>query len=89
METNSITFAFCLIFSGAAILASVALYTRQPMIIAYILLGAIIGPYGMGYVTDLNLLSDIAHFGIIFLLYLLRRFGSPPPPASPPPGRLR
>lgn len=71
METNSITFAFFLIFSGAAILASIALYTRQPLLIAYIVLGALIGPYGMGYVTDLKLLSDISHFGIIFLLFLL------------------
>lgn len=71
MDTSSITFAFFLIFSGAAVLASLALYTRQPLIIAYIALGALIGPYGMGYVTDLKLLSDIAHFGIIFLLFLL------------------
>ena len=71
MDPNSITFAFFLIFSGAAVLASIALYTRQPLLIAYIALGALIGPYGMGYVTDLKLLSDIAHFGIIFLLFLL------------------
>jgi Kef-type K+ transport system membrane component KefB len=71
METTSITFAFFLIFSGAAVLASIALYTRQPMLIAYIVLGTLIGPYGLGYVTDLNLLSDIASFGIIFLLFLL------------------
>ncbi len=71
MEANSITFAFFIIFSGAAVLATLALYTRQPLIIAYIALGALIGPYGFGYVTDLKLLSDIAHFGIIFLLFLL------------------
>lgn len=71
MDTSTITFAFFLIFSGAAILASFALYTRQPVLIAYIALGALIGPYGMGYVTDLKLLSDIAHIGIIFLLFLL------------------
>lgn len=71
MDTDSITTAFFLIFSGAAVLASIALYTRQPLIIAYIVLGAIIGPYGLAYVTDLNLLSDISHIGIIFLLFLL------------------
>lgn len=71
METNTVTFAFFLIFSGAAVLASVALYTRQPLLLAYIALGALIGPYGLGYVTDLKLLSDIAHVGIIFLLFLL------------------
>lgn len=71
MPTDSITFAFFVIFSGAAVLASIALYTRQPMLIAYIVLGALIGPYGLGYVTDVKMLSDIASFGIIFLLFLL------------------
>jgi Kef-type K+ transport system membrane component KefB len=71
MEASSLTFSFFLIFTGAAILASFALYTRQPLIIAYIVLGAIIGPYGLEYVTDLSLLSDISHIGIIFLLFLL------------------
>ncbi|MFK7831466.1 MAG: cation:proton antiporter [Congregibacter sp.] len=71
MESSSITFAFFLIFSGAAVLASIALYTRQPLIIAYIALGALIGPYGFSLVTDLRLLSDIGHIGIIFLLFLL------------------
>ncbi len=71
MEASSVTFAFFLIFSGAAVLASIALYTRQPLIIAYIALGALIGPYGLTLVTDLQLLSDIGHIGIIFLLFLL------------------
>ena len=71
MELNSITFSFFLIFSGAAVFASLALYTRQPLIIAYIALGACIGPYGLSMVTDLNLLSQIGHIGIIFLLFLL------------------
>ena len=68
---ESVTFSFFLIFSGAAVFASLALYTRQPLIIAYIALGACIGPYGLSLVTDLNLLSDIGHVGIIFLLFLL------------------
>ena len=71
MELSSVTFSFFLIFTGAAIFASLALYTRQPLIIAYIALGACIGPYGLSLVTDLNLLSDIGHIGIIFLLFLL------------------
>ena len=71
MEVSTVTFSFFLIFSGAAIFASIALYTRQPLIIAYIALGACIGPYGLSFVTDLNLLSQIGHIGIIFLLFLL------------------
>jgi Kef-type K+ transport system membrane component KefB len=71
VAVNTVTFEFFLIFSGAALLASIALYTRQPLIIAYIALGAIIGPYGLSLVTDLDLLSQIGHIGIIFLLFLL------------------
>jgi Kef-type K+ transport system membrane component KefB len=68
---ESVTFSFFLIFSGAALFASLALYTRQPLIIAYIALGAFIGPYGLSLVEDTNLLAEIGHVGIIFLLFLL------------------
>ncbi|NQX88885.1 MAG: cation:proton antiporter [Halioglobus sp.] len=71
MDASSITFSFFLIFSGAAVFASLALYTRQPLIIAYIALGACFGPFGMSLVTDTQLISDIGHVGIIFLLFLL------------------
>ena len=44
METG-ITFTFAAIFLGAAMLSSIALYARQPIIIAYIALGvALYGP---------------------------------------------
>jgi Kef-type K+ transport system membrane component KefB len=71
MDASSITFSFFLIFTGAAVLASIALYTRQPLIIAYIILGAALGPHGLHLVTDVKLLAEIAHVGIIFLLFLL------------------
>ena len=71
MEPDSLIFSFFLIFSGAALLASIALYTRQPLIIAYILLGAMIGPYGLELVSDIELLEESGHIGIIFLLFLL------------------
>lgn len=71
MEQSPVTFSFFLIFSGAAVVASLALYTRQPLLIAYIVLGALIGPYGLALITNLTLLQDIAHVGIIFLLFLL------------------
>ncbi|MEM0952658.1 MAG: cation:proton antiporter [Pseudomonadota bacterium] len=71
MEASSVTFSFFLIFTGAALLASIALYTRQPLIIAYIVLGAALGPFGLSLVTDVKLLADISHVGIIFLLFLL------------------
>lgn len=71
MPEHSLFTSFFLIFSGAAVLASVALYTRQPLLVAYIVLGALLGPSGFAAVNDTSLLSDIAHIGIIFLLFLL------------------
>ena len=64
-------FSIFLIFTGAALLATVALYARQSLLMAYILLGAIVGPAGFGMVDDPRLIEDIAHVGIIFLLFLL------------------
>ncbi|TCS42613.1 cation:proton antiporter [Reinekea marinisedimentorum] len=64
-------FSFFLIFTGAAILATAALYTRQPLLIAYILLGVLVGPFGFSVIEDTHLLTDISEIGIIFLLFLL------------------
>jgi len=71
MEHETLSFSFFLIFSGAAVLASLALYTRQPLLVAYIVLGGILGPYGFGFVGNTDWLSEISTIGIIFLLFLL------------------
>lgn len=71
MTEQSIEFSIFLIFTGAAVFATLALYARQAMIVAYIALGLLLGPWGMGFVNDQVLISDISKIGIIFLLYLL------------------
>jgi len=71
MQDHSIVFSIFLIFSGAALLATVALYLRQAMLIAYLVLGVLLGPWGLKLVTDPALIQDIAEIGIIFLLFLL------------------
>jgi Kef-type K+ transport system membrane component KefB len=68
---HSLFFSFFVIFTGAAILATISLYTHQPIIVAYVALGFIAGPSGMQWVTDPELLSEISHIGIVFLLFLL------------------
>ncbi|MFQ3291679.1 cation:proton antiporter [Reinekea sp.] len=64
-------FSFFLIFTGAAVLATFALYTKQPLLIAYIALGVLVGPFGFSVVENTQLLTDMAEIGIIFLLFLL------------------
>ncbi len=68
---SSLFQSFFLIFSGAAVIATLALYTRQPLLVAYIVLGAIFGPYGLKLMTNVDLISEISRIGIIFLLFLL------------------
>ena len=63
--------SFFLIFTGAAVLAAVALFTRQPLIVAYILIGCAFGPFGLKLVHDAALLAEIGEIGIIFLLFLV------------------
>ena len=71
MQTANIIFTVFIIFTGAAIAAAVALYARQSLLVAYILLGVLLGPWGMGLVTDLPTIQGIGHVGIMFLLFLL------------------
>jgi len=68
---GSMIFSLFLIFVGAAIFATIALYARQSLIIGYIVLGVVLGPWGLKWVTDTNLIQDISNVGIIFLLFLL------------------
>lgn len=68
-----------LIFVGAAILASLALFSRQPLIVAYIVAGWLLGPYGLGWTPDADLISETGSIGIVFLLFLV---GLDLPPAK-------
>ena len=54
--------------TGAAALATLALFTRQPLLVAYIALGCALGPHALQLVDDDRLIRDISEFGIIFLL---------------------
>ncbi len=63
--------SFFVIFTSATVLAAVALYTRQPLIVAYIAVGCAFGPHGLALVADAAMLAEIGEIGIIFLLFLV------------------
>lgn len=71
MHSESIIEIIALIFAGAAAIATLALYARQALPVAYIVLGAIVGPWGLQLVTDVESIRGLAEIGIIFLLFLL------------------
>ncbi len=64
-------YSLFLIFVGAALFATLALVARQSLIIGYIVLGIVLGQWGLAWVTDTKLIQDISNIGIIFLLFLL------------------
>ena len=70
MEHNGVVFSIFLIFSGAAVLSTVALYSRQSLLVAYIVLGFVLGPWGLKLVNDANVVHKVDDIGIILLLFL-------------------
>ncbi len=71
MTTDPVLFSIFLIFTGGAVLATVALFARQALIVAYIAVGIALGPYGLGLISDPTTIKEISDVGIIFLLFLL------------------
>ena len=51
--------------------AAIVLYTRQPLLIAYILLGILLGPSVFNVFHDTQVISSLSHVGIVFLLFLI------------------
>lgn len=71
MHDGSVFYTIFLIFAGAAVFSTFVLYTKQSLLVAYILLGAILGPWGFRLVSDVSTVQQVGDMGIVFLLFLL------------------
>lgn len=71
MPVDPIVFNIFLIFTGAAVMSTIALYTRQSLLVAYMLLGVMLGPWGLKWVDNSELVGKIGEVGITFLLFLV------------------
>lgn len=71
MHDGSVFYTIFLIFSGAALFSTLVLYTKQSLLVAYILLGAALGPWGLRLVPDVSTVQQVGEVGIVFLLFLL------------------
>lgn len=69
--SQNIIFMLFLIFAGAAVLSTLALFTRQSLLVAYMLLGIVFGPWCLGLVQNTETIAEVGDIGIIFLLFLL------------------
>lgn len=60
---------FCILFAwGIGLLAH---FFRQPLILAYLIAGFIVGPFGMGWVKSQESISVISELGLIFMLFMI------------------
>jgi Kef-type K+ transport system membrane component KefB len=57
--------------SAAALLAVVGWRLRQPLILAYLLTGVVIGPHGLEWVPNQESISTVAEIGLILLLFVI------------------
>ena len=57
--------------SAAALLAVVGWRLRQPLILAYLLTGVVIGPHGLKWVPNQESISTVAEIGLILLLFVI------------------
>lgn len=71
MQTGEVFYTIFLIFAGAAVFSTLVLYTKQSLLVAYILLGAVLGPWGLKLVSDVSVVQQVGDIGIVFLLFLL------------------
>ncbi len=71
MNFDNIILELVLIFSGAAVIATLFLYLKQPIIVAYIVLGMAIGPGGVALIDNAEHIEKLSHVGIILLLFLI------------------
>jgi Kef-type K+ transport system membrane component KefB len=61
--------AICIVAAFA--LAVVSQWFKQPLIIAYLVAGLIVGPVGFGWIQDDHSIETIGELGLMFLLFMI------------------
>ncbi|AOS83832.1 sodium:proton exchanger [Chlorobaculum limnaeum] len=65
-----IYFDIGIIIMASALLAWLSLLLRQPIIIAYILAGILLGPWGLRLVSNIDFIDEVSKIGISLLLFI-------------------
>lgn len=73
MEIQGITLLYDigLIILASTFFAFFARALKQPLILAYVVAGILIGPYGFGLITEKEIIKILAELGIAFLLFIV------------------
>jgi Kef-type K+ transport system membrane component KefB len=68
---EEIILELAIIFGGVAVLSTLFVFARQPIILSYIALGMIVGPFGASLIKRVDHIEHISHIGIVLLLFLV------------------
>jgi Kef-type K+ transport system membrane component KefB len=68
---ESLFFEIGLVIISAALIGVIGYYLKQPLILAYIAAGILIGPVGLGLIHDVEAIHVISQVGIMLMLFLV------------------
>jgi len=69
---SSLIISVCIAILAATVMAFIGHILKQPLLLAYIVAGIVIGPkIGFGLIENGNDIETISHFGLILLLFLI------------------
>ncbi len=60
-----------IIFAVSTVVVALFHFLRQPALAGFLLSGAIVGPYGFGWIHNLEEVNELAELGIVLLLFSL------------------
>ncbi len=68
---HSLFLEFTLVIGVAAVVGLVGTLLRQPLVVSFIAVGILVGPVGLGLVSDYEQIELLAHMGIALLLFVV------------------
>lgn len=71
MHDNHILVQILILLIAAVITVPVFRYLKLGTVLGYLIAGAIVGPWCLGVITEVEDIRHIAEFGVIFLLFLI------------------
>ena len=71
MEQSTIVLNLTILLAAALVGGMIAHRFKQPVVLGYLIIGAVIGPYAFGLVTDLVLIQATATIGVALLMLTL------------------
>lgn len=69
MHANLLT--LLILLTTAVVMVSLAKRLNFPTILAYLLIGIAVGPHGLAWMSESESISEVAEFGIVFLMFTI------------------